>query len=451
MNLGLDYLNSLLEEDKDKGIFRCKREMFTDPRLFDLEMQHIFEGNWLYLAHESQIPKVNDYYTTHMGRQPIFIARNKEGELNAFINACSHRGAMLCRFKSGNKASYTCPFHGWTFNNSGKLLKVKDPSEAGYPEGFNCEGSHDLTKVARFESYRGFLFGSLNPDVTSLAEHLGESSKIIDMIVDQSPEGLEVLRGSSSYIYEGNWKLTAENGADGYHVSSVHWNYAATQNQRTQREAGEEIKTMSAGSWAKSGAGFYSFDNGHLLLWTRWANPEDRPAYERRDELARDFGKARADWMIENSRNLCLYPNVYLMDQFSSQIRIARPISVDKTEITIYCIAPKGESVEARTKRIRQYEDFFNVSGMATPDDLEEFRSCQTGYGAGRGWNDMSRGATHWVDGADDAAKEIDLKPLLSGVRTEDEGLFVLQHKYWQQVMLKAQAAEQQLISVEAV
>ena len=409
------------------------------------------EGDWIYLAHESQIPNVNDFLTTTMGRQPIFIARNKAGELNAFLNACSHRGAMLCRHKTGNRASYTCPFHGWTFNNSGKLLKVKDPGAAGYPEGFNCEGSHDLTKVARFESYRGFLFGSLNPDVKSLAEHLGESAKIIDMIVDQSADGLEVLRGASSYIYEGNWKLTAENGADGYHVSSVHWNYAATQNQRTLREAGEEIKTMSAGSWAKGGGGFYSFDHGHLLLWTRWANPEDRPAYERRDELARDFGQARADWMIENSRNLCLYPNVYLMDQFSSQIRIARPISVNQTEITIYCIAPKGESSEARTKRIRQYEDFFNVSGMATPDDLEEFRSCQTGYGAGRGWNDMSRGAEHWVEGADAAAAEIDLKPLLSGVRTEDEGLFVLQHKYWQQTMLKAAGGEPALIPVEAV
>ena len=451
MSLGIDYLNAMLEEDKEQGVHRCKREMFTDPRLFELEMTHIFEGNWIYLAHESQLPNVNDFLTTTMGRQPIFIARNKAGELNAFLNACSHRGAMLCRHKTGNRASYTCPFHGWTFNNSGKLLKVKDPSEAGYPAGFNCEGSHDLTKVARFESYRGFLFGSLNPDVSTLAEHLGESAKIIDMIVDQSADGLEVLRGSSSYIYEGNWKLTAENGADGYHVSSVHWNYAATQNQRTLREAGGEIKTMSAGSWAKSGGGFYSFDNGHLLLWTRWANPQDRPAYERRDELARDFGQARADWMIENSRNLCLYPNVYLMDQFSSQIRIARPISVNKTEITIYCIAPKGESREARTQRIRQYEDFFNVSGMATPDDLEEFRSCQTGYGAGRGWNDMSRGATHWVEGADAAAKEIDLTPLLSGVRTEDEGLFVLQHKYWQDTLLKAVASEPTLIPVEAV
>lgn len=173
MSLGSDYLRSLLEEDPERGVYRCKREMFTDPRLFELEMKHIFEGNWVYLAHESQVAGINDYLTTQIGRQSIVIARNRDGQLNAFINACSHRGAMLCRHKSGNRSSYTCPFHGWTFNNSGKLLKVKDPAEAGYPQGFNCKGSHDLTRVARFESYRGFLFGSLNPDVRPLAEHLG--------------------------------------------------------------------------------------------------------------------------------------------------------------------------------------------------------------------------------------------------------------------------------------
>lgn len=133
MSLGIDYLDSLLDEDKEKGIFRCKREMFTDPRLFELEMKHIFEGNWIYLAHESQIPEKNDYYTTQMGRQPIFIARNKDGQLNAFINACSHRGAMLCRFKSGNKATYTCPFHGWTFNNSGQAAQGEGPQGSRLP------------------------------------------------------------------------------------------------------------------------------------------------------------------------------------------------------------------------------------------------------------------------------------------------------------------------------
>ena len=434
-------LDDFLIENHETGDYRLHRSAFTDEELFELEMKHIFEGNWIYLAHESQIPNINDYYTTHIGRQPIVIARNRQGELNAFINACTHRGAQLCRFKKGNKATYTCPFHGWTFNNSGKLLKVKDPDEAGYPECFNKEGSHDSKKVARFENYRGFLFGSINPDVAPLSEFLGEAAKIIDMIVDQSADGLEVLRGSSTYTFNGNWKLQAENGADGYHVSAVHWNYAATTQHRKEVQAVDNIRAMSAGSWAKQGGGFYSFENGHMLLWTNWANPEDRPNWDKREAYAEQFGQATADWMVQRSRNLCLYPNVYLMDQFGSQIRLLRPLSVDKTEVTIYCIAPKGESDEARAHRIRQYEDFFNVSGMATPDDLEEFRSCQEGYnGIALEWNDMCRGATHWIEGADQAAADIGLKPLLSGVKTEDEGLYTVQHRYWLQEMKKAVA-----------
>lgn len=69
------------------------------------------------------------------------------------------------------------------------------------------------------------------------------------MIVGQSDQGLEVLRGVSTYTYEGNWKLTAENGADGYHVSAVHWNYAATTQHRKEKQAGDTIRAMSAGSW----------------------------------------------------------------------------------------------------------------------------------------------------------------------------------------------------------
>ncbi|MEI8077864.1 MAG: benzoate 1,2-dioxygenase large subunit [Betaproteobacteria bacterium] len=442
----LKSLDEFLIEDRQKGDYRLHRSAFTDKDLFDLEMKYIFEGNWIYLAHESQVPNINDYYSTHIGSQPIFISRNRQGELNAFMNACSHRGAQLCRHKRGNKATFTCPFHGWTFNNSGKLLKVKDPEDAGYPDCFNKEGSHDLKKLVKFENYRGFLFGSLNEDVAPLTEFLGDAAKIIDMIVDQSVDGLEVLKGASTYTFNGNWKLQAENGADGYHVSAVHWNYAATTNHRKEQEAIREdkIKAMDAGKWGKQGGGFYSFDNGHMLLWTKWANPQDRPNFPRHQEFTDKFGKPIADWMIERSRNLCLYPNVYLMDQFGSQIRVLRPLSVDKTEVTIYCIAPKGESAEARSRRIRQYEDFFNVSGMATPDDLEEFRACQEGFAAKAvEWNDMCRGAEHWIEGADEAAKEIGLRPILSGLKTEDEGLYTVQHRYWLETMKKAVKQEQ--------
>ena len=347
-------LTDAVVDDPERGIYRAKRQIFTDEEIFELEMKHIFEGNWIYLAHESQVPNPGDYFTTYMGRQPVVVTRDKDG-------------------------------------------------------------SHDLTKVARFESYRGFLFGSLNPDVLPLEEHLGEATHVIDMIVDQSPDGLEVLRGASTYHYDGNWKVQAENGADGYHVSSTHWNYAATQARRTAGESTNDTKTMDAGKWSKQRGGFYSFEHGHLLLWTEWADPANRPLYERRDELVEKYGADRADWMIGVSRNLCLYPNVYLMDQFSSQIRHFRPISVDKTEVTIYCIAPKGESRQARTNRIRQYEDFFNASGMATPDDLEEFRSCQLTFRATAApWNDISRGAEHWLNGPDEVAKSLGMDGVIS-------------------------------------
>ena len=329
-----------------------------------------------------------------------------------------------------------------------KIRKVypTKPKDAGYPEQFNKAGSHDLTKVARFENYRGFLFGSLNAEVGPLREYLGEACKMIDMILDQADEGLEVLRGSSTYTYDGNWKLQAENGADGYHVSAVHWNYVATTAHRTDDGKQDNIKANDASKWSKQRGGFHAYENGHILLWTELADPTNRPNYPRLTEWVEEYGETKAEWMVGVMRNLCVYPNVFLMDQMSSQIRVIRPVSVDKTEVTIYCIAPKGESQEARSHRIRQYEDFFNASGMATPDDTEEFRATQRAYaGAAHApWNDLTRGATQWIEGPDEDAKKLGINPILCGARTEDEGLFVVQHTNWSERMADAITKERE-------
>lgn len=99
----LDRIDELLVENYETGEFKLHRSVFTDQALFDLEMKYIFEGNWVYLAHESQIPNNNDFYTTYMGRQPLIIARNRQGELNAMINACSHRGAHFVAIRKAIK------------------------------------------------------------------------------------------------------------------------------------------------------------------------------------------------------------------------------------------------------------------------------------------------------------------------------------------------------------
>lgn len=439
-----EILSRALDNRPDEGVVRVNREIFTDEELFELEMKYIFEGNWIFLAHESQVENPGDYFTTNMGRQPVVITRSRDGKLNCLINSCSHRGAMLCRKKVDNRTTLTCPFHGWTFSNDGSLLKAKDEATGGYPENFNTDGSHDLRRVPKFESYRGFLFGSLNDDVVPLEEFLGDTRVVLDMLIDQSPDGLEVLKGTSTYTYDGNWKLQAENGADGYHVSSVHWNYAATTSRRGTGESENETTAMDAGSWGEQGGGYFSYPYGHLMLWQEWGNPEDRPVYDRLEELKELHGEERGKFMVNASRNLCLYPNVYIMDQFSTQIRRLEPVSVDKTEVSIWCIAPKGESAENRANRIRQYEDFFNATGMATPDDLEEFRSSQKTYQASSfPWNDMTRGLTQQVEGLNDVARDLGMNEVLSsGSRAEDEGLYPIQHGYWEEVMEKAVEAE---------
>ena len=441
-------IGDAVQDDPETGKFRCRRDIFTDEDMFEREMKYIFEQNWVFLAHESQVANPNDYLVSNIGRQPIIISRDKIGQLHAMINACAHRGAELCRRKQGNKSTFTCPFHGWTFSNAGKLLKVKDGEAGNYPEGFNVESSHDLTRVPSFANYRGFLFGSMNPDVQPLEDYLGGSKAVLDQIVGQAPNGLEVLRGSSSYVYDGNWKLQVENGADGYHVSSVHWNYVATIGRRNREN--DSVRTVDANAWSKSVGGFYAFEHGHLLLWTRLLNPEVRPVFARKEELRERLGEAQAEAIVNQTRNLCIYPNLYVMDQVSTQIRVIKLLSVDKTEVTIYCFGPRDESDIDRRTRIRQYEDFFNVSGMGTPDDLEEFRACQSGFsGHAAAWNDLSRGASRWVPGADDNARNLGFEPVLSGIRIEDEGLFVQQHKHWVETMLRGIDLEPRVIHVQ--
>ena len=92
--INLKKLEAMLEDDPAKHVYRLDRSAFTDEQLFELEMKYIFEGNWVYLAHESQIPNVNDFLTVYIGRQPVVITRSKDGNLNALANTCTHRGAI---------------------------------------------------------------------------------------------------------------------------------------------------------------------------------------------------------------------------------------------------------------------------------------------------------------------------------------------------------------------
>ena len=145
------FVDDCLDFRPQDQVFRVSRSMFTEPELFDLEMEFIFEKVWIYACHESEISQPHDFVTMQAGRQPLIITRGADGSLNALINACAHRGATLTRVSRGHKSTFVCPFHAWTFRSDGRLLKVKAPSE--YPEGFDLTTRH--LKKARVESYKG--------------------------------------------------------------------------------------------------------------------------------------------------------------------------------------------------------------------------------------------------------------------------------------------------------
>ncbi len=93
---GVDYdFDTLVQEDK------VHRLLYTDPALFALEMQRIFAGTWVYLAHESQVPEPDDFVRTRLGLRPIIVVRDTAGRLRALFNRCTHRGATVCRQDSG--------------------------------------------------------------------------------------------------------------------------------------------------------------------------------------------------------------------------------------------------------------------------------------------------------------------------------------------------------------
>nr|WP_247739004.1 hypothetical protein [Pseudomonas aeruginosa] len=130
-------------------------------------------------------------------------------------------------------------------------------------------------------------------------------------------------------------------------------------------------------------------------------------------------------------RNLNLYPSLFVIDQISSQLRIVRPLAWNRTEIVSQCIGVKGESDADRENRIRQFEDFFNVSGMGTPDDLVEFREAQRGFQARlERWSDISRGHGKWLEGATPNSGA-GYRAAADRHRDHHEGLYVNQHAHW--------------------
>jgi phenylpropionate dioxygenase-like ring-hydroxylating dioxygenase large terminal subunit len=378
--MDLKSIRLYVDDRPGEGVFRVHKDVYSDPELFELEMKYIFERTWNYLALESEIAKPNDFVTRHIGRTPVLVTRDAQGRVGAFINACRHKGATVCRLEEGNAKFHVCPYHGWAYDASGRNVDIKDRAAGAYAPAFEAE-NHDLLPVAKVASYKGLIFGSLSPDVPPLEEHLGDLKFFLDLHMEQSPNGMEVIPGRALYTYRGNWKMQMENGQDPYHVTSAHGSFFSIMERRRRGEGNKEARSLDWNNRTRITGGAFELAHGHCATWIEVVEPEKRPTYPMLDEIKARVGPVKAEWMLRQ-RNAVFFPNLQVADQIAPLLRIFRPIEVGLTELRSFVIAPVGEAPEVRARRLRTFEDFVNPGGYATPDDITVFADCQDGYQA---------------------------------------------------------------------
>ena len=442
----LSRLDSLFVDEPAARRFNVHRDLFRDEALFALEMEHVFEASWVYLCHESQLPNTHDYYSTRIGRQPVVVLRDGAGRLGGFLNVCPHRGTRLYPQRSGNSEIQMCPYHAWCFDSAGKCVKIKDEELGGYAEPFRNE-DHNLIPLGRLESYKGFIFGALPDDVPPLADYLGDTRFFIDTFAEQSAQGMELLAGEVSYTFDANWKMQVENTMDIYHLTTVHSTFAKIVQGRQQREmaaaGADKVKAVDLNSLSNVPSGTYTFPHGHTVFWGTDPFKENRALWAMRDDLLeRGVDQHKVDWMFR-PRVINFFPNLQFVDSASLQLRVIQPLSARRTEMTMFCLAPRGEPREGRRRRLRQYEDFYNATGIATPDDVACYEEINRGgvEALDSNWiQGFARGMETVTAGPDEPAQAIGIEPLesCSGIQIQDETVFRGFYREWRRRMVQA-------------
>ena len=411
-----------LDDRPQDGVFRVHKDAYTDPALYELEMRHIFERTWSFVGHESQLCKPHDWLANYIGRTPVLVMRDAKGHIGAFLNACRHKGAKLTRTESGNRKLHVCPYHGWAYRSDGSNANIKNKEAGCYTPAFDND-DHGLVPLPRVSSYKGLLFASLSPDVPELDAFLGELRFFIDLAVEQGPDGMELVPGRIEYTYDANWKFQLENGTDAYHLTSTHTSFLDVMAKRSTGAGNQEARQFDWQKRFSQNGGDFQFEHGHTAIWLNQAEVAKRPIYPAIDEIRQRVGSERADWMLK-MRNLSVFPNLQVADSTSLLLRTFRPLSVDRTEMRVWCLAPVGEPPAQRAWRLRQFEDFFNVGGLATPDDTVTYETCQAGMAARPlDWlQGHARGLSAVKPGASDLARSLGFEPVATV-----EGAFAVQ------------------------
>ena len=187
---------------------------YTDPRRLADEKARLFRTYPLVVGHGSQCAEPRDFFTEDVAGVPILVSRQDDGSLKAFLNVCRHRGSKVTFEECGQRRSFTCPYHAWTYRSDGTLTNIT------YGEGFEGVDRAEMGLVELpVEERHGFVWVVLSPGGSiDVADHLGE----LDAELASYGIGTYVVERSTVLRADFNWKVVVDGFMETYHLRFLH-------------------------------------------------------------------------------------------------------------------------------------------------------------------------------------------------------------------------------------
>jgi len=351
--------------DAEKGV--VDRRIFSDPDIFQLEMEQIFARAWLFMAHDSQIPNPGDFFLTNMGEDRVIVVRDNDGQAQVLVNSCRHRGNAICRADEGHATSFMCTYHGWTFDLQGKLVGVPGFKEV-YHEELDRE-NWGLIKAAQVDSYKGFIFATMDGEAPPLDEFLGDVGRLgISLIADRGD--MKVAPGILKYVIPCNWKFASDNTWDWYHVGISHASAVLSGYlKRPDNPSPNSILAREHIVWpGEYGHVVAGPAISEMINRERTATLGVEEAWRDAEQAQRSLGPAG----IRSTGHPHIFPNLWIAAN-STQLSLRVPKTPTSTEMWFFTLIDEKLPADARDRYRNRANHTFGPTGMLEQDDGENW------------------------------------------------------------------------------